>query len=76
MMEIAVFVGGVLFISFIIGLYIRSVAKEFFRLKRVLDENKDAIIEYVKQFTPIESKDDKDEDGEKAEDVAYMKAYV
>lgn len=35
MMEIVVFSGGVLFISFFISLYIRSIAKEFLGLSEL-----------------------------------------
>lgn len=76
MMEIVVFSGGVLFISFFISLYIRSIAKEFFRLKRVVDENKDAMIEYAKQFVYINKESEENKTDKESDDVAYMKAYA
>ena len=80
MTEILIFIGGVLFISFFISVYFRSVCKEFFRLKEIYEDDMNAFIEYMKQFIneyessnnrPTKEKQEQDE-----EDVAYMRAYV
>ena len=80
MTEILVFIGGVLFLSFFIGIYFRSVCKEFFRLKGIYEDDMNTFIEYIKQFineyNSSDNKSKKDKQEQNEDDVAYMRAYV
>lgn len=81
MIEPVIFLLGTGFIASIIALYLYSIAKEFFRLKREIEKNLNSFKEYLKQFIDYPGSEQNDNSSGKCEkkekdDVAYMKAYV